>query len=132
MTDPRPSRFLIYGLIDPRDRCLRYIGKTHKRREIRLQEHIDRALSDKDTHVYRWLRMLLACRQQPEIFVIERVPGTDSWEAAERRQIACWRAARGIDFPYTHPPQTRKSTPTLIRSVRLTNVHDGGVIGDDG
>jgi hypothetical protein len=107
---------------------LRYIGKTHKRREIRLQEHIEAAQAGETAHVYRWLRALLKAGHLPDIFVLERVPGTDSWEEAERRQIAFWRAPRKIDFPYTHPPQTRKSVPTLIRSAKLTNMHDGGAV----
>lgn len=41
--DVRVGRNLIYGLIDPRDRCLKYVGKTHKRRELRLAEHIMKA-----------------------------------------------------------------------------------------
>lgn len=128
MANSRPSRYLIYGLVDPRDRCLRYVGKTHKRREIRLREHIEAAREGKKTPVYNWLRGLLKSNFVPVVFVLERVPGTDSWEEAERRQISFWRAPKGIKFPYTHPPQTPKSTPTLIRSVKLTNIHDGGKI----
>ena len=128
MSTVRPSRFLIYGLIDPRDRCLRYVGKTHKRREIRLSEHVENATSGDKGYVYSWMRNLLDSGRSPEIFVLERVPGSDSWEEAERRQIAFWRAPSGIDFPYVHPPQTRKSTPTTIRSVKLTNIHEGGAI----
>lgn len=128
MTTVRPSRFLIYGLIDPRDRCLRYIGKTHKRRELRLQEHIEGARAGKSSYVYNWIRELLESDHLPEIFVIDRIPGDCSWEEAERRQIEFWRKPVGIKFPYTHPPQTRRSVPTLIKSVNLTNIHEGGII----
>ena len=130
MTTVRPSRFLIYGLVDPRDRCLRYIGKTHKRRELRLQEHIEAARTGGASHVYRWIRGLLDTGHLPDIFVLERVPGTDSWEEAERRQIAFWREPCGIEFPYVHPPQTRKSVPMVLNSVDLTNIHPGGRIAD--
>ena len=128
MTSARPSRFLIYGLVDPRNRCLRYVGKTHKRRELRLNEHIEAARADGASHVYRWIRELLDAGHEPQIFVLERVPGTDSWEEAERRQIAFWREASEIEFPYEHPPQTRKSDPTVLHSVDLTNIHPGGRI----
>jgi hypothetical protein len=130
MTTVHPSRFLIYGLVDPRDRCLRYIGKTHKRREIRLQEHVDAARAGEKSYVYNWIRRLLESNQLPEIFVIERVPGTDSWEEAERSQIKFWREPAGIKFPYTHPAQTRKSVPTILNMVNLTNIHKGGIIRD--
>ncbi len=128
MSNTRPSRFLIYGLIDPRDRCLRYVGKTHKRREIRLSEHIAKTREGQSSRVYNWIRGLLELDLEPEIFVLERVPGTDSWEEAERRLIAFWRSPKGITFPYTHPPQTPKSKPTLINSAKLTNIHEGGII----
>ena len=130
MTNTRPSRFLIYGLIDPRDRCLRYVGKTHKRREIRLSEHVGAARNGEVSHVYNWIRELLNSVNMPEIFVLERVSGSHSWEEAERRQIAFWRDPIGISFPYSHSPQTRKSVTTVIRSVKLTNIHDGGIIED--
>jgi hypothetical protein len=105
---------------------LRYVGKTHKRREIRLQEHIAAAKEGESSHLYNWLRGLLKGKKEPEIFVLERVPGSDSWEEAERRQIALWRDPQHVEFPYTHPPQTPKSRPTHIDSVKLTNIQDGG------
>ena len=113
MTMVRPSRFLIYGLVDPRDRCLRYIGKTHKRRELRLQEHLEAARCGKTSYVYNWIRELLESDCSPEIFVLERIPGDCSWAEAERHQIKFWREPTEVQFPYTHPPQTRKSMPTL-------------------
>ena len=127
MTIKGPSRFLIYGLLDPRDRCLRYVGKTHKRRELRLDEHLSSARDGGRSYVYNWIRLLQSENLQPEIFVLERVPGTDDWEEAERRNIEFWRNP-DIEFPYVHPPQTKKSKPIQIDSVRLTNIHDGGKI----
>jgi len=126
----RPSRFLIYGLLDPRDRSLRYIGKTHKRRELRLQEHLEAARRGKTSYVYNWRRELLESDRLHEIFVVERIPGDCSWEEAERCQIRFLRDPAGVKFPYTHPPQTRKSMPTIIHSVTLTNIHEGGIIPD--
>lgn len=49
---PRVGRYLIYGLIDPRDSSLRYVGKTHKRRERRLAEHVARAVEGRSEPVY--------------------------------------------------------------------------------
>ena len=120
------SRYLIYGLIDPRDRYLRYIGKTHKRRELRLAEHIDLARSGRRSHVYNWIRDVLADGMTPEVFVLQRIAGHEDWRLAERRLIAFWRDPIDIEFPYIHPPQTAKSTPTQIAGARLTNVHRGG------
>lgn len=130
MTMVRPSRFLIYGLVDPRNRCLRYIGKTHKRRELRLQEHLEAARGGRTSYVYTWIRELLASDHLPEIFVVERISGDCSWEEAGRRQIEFWREPAEVQFPYTHPPQTRKSMSTIIHSANLTNIHEGGIIPD--
>lgn len=42
----RVRRYLIYGLIHPIDKGLRYIGKTPKRREWILDEHIKHAIEN--------------------------------------------------------------------------------------
>ena len=70
----RPSRHLIYGLLDPRDSCLKYIGKTHKRRELRLKEHNIEAEEGNTRPVYVWLRELTSSNVHPTIFVLDRVP----------------------------------------------------------
>lgn len=126
MTTERIGRNLIYGLIDPRNQCLRYIGKTHKRREIRLAEHISEAEEGGKGYVYNWIRSLLAQGMEPEIFVLERVPPEEDWQAAEKANIAFWRDHKTVTFPYVHPPQTAKSIPTKICGVELTNIADGG------
>ena len=117
----RPSRYLIYGLLDPTTNELRYIGKTHKRRELRLQEHIERARNGEKTYVYNWIRRMLSKSQTPHIFVLERVPGASSWEEAERRHIQFWDSLSPDDFPIKYPPMTPKSEAVSILGVRLTN-----------
>lgn len=122
----RPSRYLIYGLVDPEDHALCYIGKTHKRRENRLEEHILAANEGATAPVHQWIRRLLKDGRKPKIFVIERVPGCSSWEEAEKRQIAWWREFPKEYLPYLYPPMTRKSKATLIEKVSILNVQDGG------
>ena len=120
-----PSRALIYGLVDPRNRHLRYIGKTHKRRELRLREHIEAARAGEVAYVYNWVRQLLAVNIEPEIFVLERVAPASKWQQAERQQISRWSESPP-QFPYLHPPQTPKSEPVEILGVKLTNIRPGG------
>lgn len=120
------GRNLKYGLIDPRNQCLRYIGKTHKRREWRLAEHLEEALNGTKTPIYHWIRSLLDQGLYPEVFVFERMPADADWREAEKRHISYWRKSEKIELPYIHPPQTPKSRPTLISSVLLTNIADGG------
>jgi hypothetical protein len=122
----RVGRYLIYGIIDPRDDCLFYVGKTHRRREKRLAEHVENALQGRRTPFLDRIRGILACGLDPVIFVLERVPSTANWQQAERQAIALWREWPAASLPYLHPPQTPKSVPVIIRRVDLLNVRDGG------
>ena len=122
----RVGRYLIYGLLDPRDQILRYVGKTHKRRELRLAEHIEDAKLGGSRPLHVWIRSLLSESLEPEVFVLKRIPPNESWEEAERSEIAKWGAAHPNDFPIVHQPQTPKSRTVKIRGAKLTNVHSGG------
>ncbi len=84
------GRYLIYGLIDPRDASLRHIGKTHKRREWRLAEHLEHAREGDRRRVYDWIRELIQAELQPEIFVWRRMPPDEDWRLAEEQAIASW------------------------------------------
>ena len=122
----RPSRYLIYGLIDPRSSALKYIGKTHKRRELRLEEHLADAELESSRPLHIWLRELIASEMEPKIFVLERVPGSSNWKEAEKRHIAFWKDVPDSYFPLIYPPMTRKSEPVHISAVDLLNQTAGG------
>lgn len=122
----RVGRYLIYGLIDPRDRGLRYIGKTHKRKEARLDEHIKCAVDGDSRVVYDWIRELIQKGFKPEIFVLKKIDPDLCWREAEREAIAFWQDDSATNFPYIHPPQTIKSSETLILYVNLLNATKGG------
>jgi hypothetical protein len=121
----RVGRYLIYGLVDPRNKSLRYIGKTHKRREWRLAEHIKYAVDEDQRPVYHWIRELLEEDLEPIIFVWKKISADSSWREAEKEAISFWKNT-SINFPYIHPPQTKKSIETVIESVQLTNATNGG------
>lgn len=123
---PRVGRYLIYGLLDPRDRSLRYVGKTHMRREQRLERHLEAAENGRTAPVSVWIRDLAAQGLQPHIFVLRRVSPDEDWREAEREVIALWRVWPPDDLPTVVPPQTSKGTPTEIRGVSLLNVQSGG------
>lgn len=120
------GRHLIYGMLDPRDLSLHYIGKTHKRREWRLQEHIEHAQEGVERKVYDWIRSLLQSGIEPEIFVWRRIPADTDWRQAEKDAIAFWSSPESIVFPYMHPPQTPKSQVVIIQSAHLKNATLGG------
>ncbi len=65
----RGRKFYIYGLVDPRDYKVRYVGRTSQRMDKRLAHHIFAAKSGKKTPVYDWLRSLLP--GQPRLVCLE-------------------------------------------------------------
>ena len=123
---PRVGRYLIYGLLDPRDNSLRYIGKTHKRREWRLEEHIEHAEENDQRPVYKWIRELLEQNLKPIVFVWKRIPADHDWRQAEKDAISFWSNPDEIEFPYTHLPQTPKSETLIINRAKLENATEGG------
>lgn len=126
LADLRVGRRLIYGLIDPRQSTLFYIGKTHKRRELRLSEHIKKATDGFQTPVSVHIRDILDAVCVPQIFVLKRLSPDLDWREAERDAIRFWRTLSPNDLPTVYEAQTPKSLPVIIRSVDLKNVQKGG------
>ena len=123
---PRVGRWLIYGLLDPRTKTLIYVGKTHKRRENRLAEHIESANNGSTAPIHDYIRNMIANGVLPVIFVLARVPPSNSWQDEERRQMEAWRSQPKIGLPILHPPQTPKSKAVEIRGIELLNLRSGG------
>jgi hypothetical protein len=48
----------IYGLIDPRDYKVRYVGRTTQRMDKRLTAHLGQAQRGNPSPVYEWIRSL--------------------------------------------------------------------------
>jgi hypothetical protein len=122
----RPGRYLIYGLLDPTNSTLRYVGKTHKRREIRLAEHIRDTEEGSQLHVHNWIRGVIARGDKPIIFVLDRIPGTMDWAEAEMRHIKYWKTLPEVFLPMRYPPMTKGSAIVDIHGIALTNMTDGG------
>lgn len=94
----------IYGLFDPRNYSLRYIGKSDNP-NLRLKQHIKEARHSKkrNRYVASWIRQLLSEDLQPDMEVLEECT-QDNWQESEKAWIA----------------ECRKF------GVRLTNTTDGG------
>lgn len=97
MTDPTPQRryagvTYIYGLIDPRNQQLRYVGKTVLAPARRLANHIWQARNSKHKrHVLAWIASLDAENLTPELVEIEKVDPFGDWEEAEQFWISYFR-----------------------------------------
>ena len=85
---------IVYGLIDPRNGELRYVGKTVGKLQTRWRAHIAPSKLG-DTYRCRWIRQLLAAGLKPEPFVIEThgseddLNGAEVWWIAYLRSIGC-------------------------------------------
>lgn len=95
----------IYGLWDPRDISLRYIGKTI-RPKARLHRHLVDYDRGKITHCSTWVKGLLNDGLEPLMEILEECT-EETWREAERGWIA---DGRNI-------------------GLRLTNMVDGGLGG---
>ncbi len=125
-TQPKVGRWLIYGIIDPDSGTLIYIGKTHKRREPRLREHVESSLAGSSAPIHVRIRQLISLGRAPEVFVLKCVEPNGSWPEQERQEIAFWRSMSPEDLPITIRPQTLRSHPVIVRSVEILNVKAGG------
>lgn len=82
----------IYGLIDPRNQELRYIGKTVLTPERRRSVHVWRSSSKPGLrHSMSWLASLKKADLAPEVETLEIVPPGADWVEAEQFWIAYFR-----------------------------------------
>lgn len=109
MADPKSTSFVVYGLYDPRDGELRYIGKSAFRLR-RLRRHVWAARSHREqSHKARWIRQLIRLGHEPVILVLSECLSATDTSTSERAWIAAMR----------------------VVGARLTNLTDGGE-GSDG
>lgn len=78
----------IYALLDPRDRQIRYVGKTKRTVEKRLYFHLKTRRKTKNRS---WLDSLVALDLKPETVVLEIVDGSQCWQDRERFWIKRYR-----------------------------------------
>jgi len=95
---------IIYGLFDPRDGELRYIGKSEAGLKRRLAEHLMPSYLATPSHKNSWIKGLLAEGVQPVGVVLQRLSTSAELCDAERYWITFFRA----------------------QGCRLTNMTDGG------
>lgn len=87
----------IYGLIDPRTKLVRYIGKTACGM-FRPLQHAYRTVRT-NTYCGRWLRQLATLDLEYEITILEQLPSENALNAAEIWWIAYGRA---LGWPLTN------------------------------
>ena len=83
------KRGVIYGLVDPRDGALRYVGKTTNLR-IRLNGHM---CGPGQTYRERWVRLLRGSGLRPSVVVLENDVAATELASIERWWILLCRLA---------------------------------------
>lgn len=82
----------IYGLIDPRNETLRYVGKTVLPIPNRITTHVWRARkAPRKRHSMAWIFSLDAENMKPDYEIFEIVPPGGDWVEAERFWIGYFR-----------------------------------------
>jgi hypothetical protein len=85
---------VIYALVDPFTKAVRYVGKTvDLKARVRYGHLSRRDINDKRMHKANWLRGLASQGAEPDVIELERVAGGESWQERERHWIAHYRAA---------------------------------------
>lgn len=88
---------IIYTLSDPRDHRVRYVGKTVRALEVRLNEHRSNASLGKRTHLYCWMRELKRLSLEPVAADVGHYDNEATLNAAEVALIAS-HLANGDDL----------------------------------
>lgn len=86
MSNNTTKLILIYALIDPRTKEVRYIGKTIRTLDFRLRAHINSANSKRRNLRVNWLKSLCRNGFIPEIQLLEACDES-TWEDRERYWI---------------------------------------------
>lgn len=91
MVQTGASKYLIYGLIDPRDGQLRYVGKSVNGLE-RAKAHAQPwSIRWSKTHSRNWVKGLVDAGFKPDIEVLETCETAEALVEAEQFHIAYWR-----------------------------------------
>ena len=84
----------IYGLQDPRDGKIKYIGKSVNLR-ARFNAHLEEAKHKINTDKCIWIRALLSCGLKPTLIIIEEVDAA-FWRERERAWIVSLRESHTL------------------------------------
>lgn len=119
---------VIYGLYDPKDCIVRYVGQTVHKPSYRLNNHIAEAKrGEYSNRKNNWIRSILNEGRQPEMMILEEVQDVDKLDNAEIFHIAQLRdcgfdltnastgggvSSRGV----VHSAETRKKMSEVQRA----------------
>src|SRR5689334_22004216 len=106
------SKFLIYGLVDPRTDAVRYIGKSCSGISRPKVHSMSSSLQQRG-HKVNWVRSLVALNLKPTIRVLEEFSAVADLNDAECFWIA---QGRGLGWPLTNLTKGGEGTTGCIVS----------------
>jgi hypothetical protein len=112
----------IYGLLDPRDMRLRYVGKSNNPK-VRYRDHVT---ENQISHKASWIKGLSKLGLRPILIILDEV-SRDGWEEYERAWIAAFRVqltntTEGGECPQI-TPETRAKIADKKRGIPLSPEH---------
>jgi hypothetical protein len=125
------SKFLIYGLCDPRTSELRYIGQTTRGLD-RIKGHLfPSALKQTSTHKSKWLRALNCIGLKPTGIILEEFSNDSMLSEAEEFWIAYFRflgcnltnSTSGGEGGFRHSTETKLRIGNIHRGKSLSKEH---------
>lgn len=122
---PKPPHYIIYGLFDPRDGSLRYIGQTRKGLE-RARDHMrPSVVKDKENpRNSNWILKLKELGLRPEVDIIEEVSSEEGLDESEIFHIAYFRSI-GCDLHNVldggNKPPRHENSPEFIEALIARN-----------
>jgi hypothetical protein len=120
----------IYGLFDPRNCQLRYIGKSNNP-ERRLRQHITEARhSRKHRYLLGWIKQLLSEGLEPAVEVLEECT-QDIWQESEKAWIADCKeyglrlvnGTDGGDGPFSFTSEARENISITHKGKKFSGEH---------
>lgn len=121
---------IIYGMFDPSDGTLRYIGQTIDY-ETRKKMHLRPSVLAYNNHKNSWIKSLLALGLTPEFDVLEQFDTPEEPDEAEIWSISYWRSI-GADLTNQtvggsvvmrgrmHTPESRKKMSESHKTSRAS------------
>lgn len=106
----------IYGLADPQDGVVRYVGQTGRLLCQRLGQHVENAKKNKggNTGLRLWMRGLMAQGRRPVIVLLDQVPD-ERVDEAEQATIASYEGLFNVVTDGVHaPPRNWKCQPMAM------------------
>lgn len=89
----------IYGMVCPKTKEIRYIGKTTRSLQARLHNHITESKRSRHSHKHRWIAKCCDEGMRPTMWLLEEVEDGVRWQDREREWI---RKARAMGLNLTN------------------------------